>query len=1446
MEVMMKFLNTRSLLITITLLQLLNPTSSLSAMKKPGTKRKRSTEQNAPKKETKHASKQSLFASSYAQAASLASHVTDKVIQYGIINPATMWFDGQSQREQERMVVDSKPGSIAHKCFRKKHGNKKYRRLLKNKPEHHKAFSSQSPLATAVLLGSLMTPNHNTTLNESHNNDSTPNDSSLSLFVKNIPDSAHARVDAYAPEIKTTSLNTSPLNADVAYDITSKPWLDTYALDFGLGYKTANMTILAELIKDPLLQNLPGNILVAVPEFVGIPDQQTKLFLKRNNLDIEAEWKRLLQNVSTEDIKNLIISEGFIQKLEALADRIKEKFETTATQLEAAQNPGLLSFFSSNTPSSLTELGFDEKLDALITFCAHHNAFITTRSTGREDTEELANAGGNASNEIVDAKPADVLRGMGIVVSSYFREKSFGQRALLQDKQLYDVPLMPVLVQRVVAETNGSPFSGCVSYTREPQGDIPGVSISQCTHGHTKGVVDSLVPLDTYVCDQSQCHVIVKNKPTRLAPVTQKNKKFALDFVANNDNMQNSPSLNPEQQWAIAQVLSFIEKAYGKPMDLELSFDHQANTLYLYQARPLVIKRSQELPSYIVDDSNLGTALECTTMSQAGGSLRLITDKNRIIAQQTLDDALHFYLTQRSDNNNFDFDLVVVQKQADATSHAAATFNGIGKPVMTTNDYQQLIQWIQADECKLLADVQNSKIYNLATTPFTENSIAKLSSDGLIKEGLRSYPIAQMLSIPDKTPLPDTINFYAQLQNTDHESSLETLVKMLKGGNQIQAKLALNTILSRLAQQIRIKQQQVTCPDNKFFDCANYLDLSCPLTQTINTICFTQEPAKLALEQLSSLFALALELRTDIISQLGKPPFGLERLLPIAFIETLLFQKPNNEVVDNYSYISILERYHKTVSFIKSKIARTEENGTIHAHLLSNQKLLELTQTGSQVALTDTVENSWVAFLNHAAQYFNEEQQTNLTLMLNDIIELKMIPAWINTRFAAQTKSPSEIFNTLFTEYHQDHDFLARLKHYNDLLGHTNLNTWQEDGQFEQLKNNFDEQILTWFTSAELTQIIKNPEQHPFAYQAAVSTMNTFVETFDQIIKSIKSSSKIDTQVRAQHFKIMLGRYLGLLEQWALLVTAGVIKYHQELPLDKYLNKLKVKFASKEALESELLPSPGFNVNAAALGSSAYYGLSELKTLEDLFTTVHQSLLVVVRSLNRLVEIKEQALPQDFTTICSALDVLNTEVEGIKCRASRTGTTFEKNTISYYYNIPIRFHSMALTLSFEKETNNTILALKFYGDKIYRWQVMELYAQTICTLYGFSLQDAIVNEYGASFTMKIHDSSKANAISDIVKEMIRITFHDYKAIYDDLIPKNPIAVLESLSLLKPNAMNVNANLIIIYTMNAFNQSLQEQVILKTHELIPHYLKSEDKAVLEVASIIMETIEKNNR
>lgn|GEM_PF-5191550 len=1336
---------------------------------------------------------------------SFFSSATDFIIQKALINPALIWFEGLPRSEQERIVLDSSDGSSAHELFKKMYGEYEYKKLvIYQKPTFVHVQEQRSPLASALLLWADVIHNPLLTSGKelvseknSHQTDSTG--------------------------IQPHNGNTAHLcqsRSNYHFDITDKQVLDNRAITQGVGYKTANLDVLQQLCQSPELQNLPNGITVKVPEFVGVSDNHIKNFLKKNNLDISASWKKLIEEVSSDDIKNFVITPDFIQKLEQLADHIQDIFDSAANQVETEK-------------ITLKQLGFDQKLEDLIVLCVKLKAFITTRSTGREDTEELANAGGNASNEIVDASAANVLRGMGTVVSSYFRAKSIGQRALLQDTKLYDVPLMPVLIQRVVSEMDGSSFSGCVSYTREPQGNVPGISISQCTHGHTKGVVDSLVPLDTIICNKTRCHIAIKKKPTRLAPVSNKSKEFALNFVDNNQHRVSAPSLTPVQQKALAQVLEFIERVYGKAMDLELSFDLDNNILYIYQARPLVVKPSDQSPSYIIGDSQLGTALTCTTMSQAGGSLRLINDKNRIIVTPTLDDALNFYLAQRETNNDFDFDLVVVHKQADATSHAAATFNGMSKPVMVTDDYEQLQQWISQHNFQLLADVQKSKLYKIHDTQFKNKTLEQLKAHGLIKDGMCAYPIPHVLSIPEGTPLPTAITLYAELRDEAHEESLESLVEILKCASKDQATLALNTILSRLAKQITIKQQQISCPDNKFFDCIDYLDLNCPLSEIIDMVCFTQPPAQQALEQLNNLFALALELRTDIADQLSCQAYDLKRLFPVALLETLLFQKPNNEIVNSYSYSNVLENYHATISFIKNKVLPLIKNKTISANFLNNREFLALAESGARAAFTENIENKWIIFIAHAAQEFSSEQQETLRNMLTDIINLNMLPAWISTRFASQQGSLQEIVSTLSAEYLQDQFFLKQLKSYKEHLDQTDPTAWQEGSHFEQLRNAFETKIFNWATSLELEQIVKNPDQHPFAYQAAVSIMNTFVGTFDQIIKSIKSTpeTKIDIQERAMNFKIMIGKYLELLERWSTFIPNNIIQYHEEWPLDKYLFELKRILNETIANNSELFPSPEFNVNGAALGSATNLKRSRITTLEDLFTTIHQSLLIITSSLETVISIDEKALPGEFR---KNADLLTAWVDG-ETKSYKTGTTFENQVISYHYNIPLENHSMAVVLIYSKTTSRIDISFQFFGERIKRWQIMNIYAQLTAKIYKLSLKDIKLNENGISFTLSHNSLINPTIISQILIDTVSITYDLYDIAFSEIFNESTTALglveFIVISLQNEDSLTRSSGLLaldrLLHKVWEVDILVQNQITEKLHSAISFLLQHQD-------------------
>ena len=76
------------------------------------------------------------------------------------------------------------------------------------------------------------------------------------------------------------------------------------------------------------------------------------------------------------------------------------------------------------------------------------NLRLMVRSSGKEDTKELANAGGNVSVANVEPSIVPFLTALKAVVISYFGEKSLKQRLLAGDASLFDkVPFTPVVVQ---------------------------------------------------------------------------------------------------------------------------------------------------------------------------------------------------------------------------------------------------------------------------------------------------------------------------------------------------------------------------------------------------------------------------------------------------------------------------------------------------------------------------------------------------------------------------------------------------------------------------------------------------------------------------------------------------------------------------------------------------------------------------------------------------------------------------------------------------------------------------------------------------------------------------------------------------------------------------------------------------------------------------------------
>lgn len=238
-------------------------------------------------------------------------------------------------------------------------------------------------------------------------------------------------------------------------------FLDHYALSVGFGYKAANLELM-----DAQLQNAAKSLSICdvkVPSLKGISHFEMMEFIKSQYSDLEQDWTQFLntfdQNerqqfesatpLNAKDVPIKISPQG-----EALLKEMRRKIENC--------------FTGSNSYSSLLLQQWLQETDP---------QFVIVRSSGKEDSDVAANAGGNKSIPFITPSKQGISDAVGEVIASYFSVKSITQRLQSGDQSVFtEKPFVPVLVQEMIAEPNfagmGSdtldiPRSG-VLFTRQP------------------------------------------------------------------------------------------------------------------------------------------------------------------------------------------------------------------------------------------------------------------------------------------------------------------------------------------------------------------------------------------------------------------------------------------------------------------------------------------------------------------------------------------------------------------------------------------------------------------------------------------------------------------------------------------------------------------------------------------------------------------------------------------------------------------------------------------------------------------------------------------------------------------------------------------------------------------------------------------------------------------
>jgi len=912
----------------------------------------------------------------------------------------------------------------------------------------------------------------------------------------------------------------------------------------GYGYKVANLRELEEIAKEINAYSTANNLSfnVIIPTFAAIPSSKIKIFLKDNGIDLAIEWgnlKKEMGKTKPEQEAAIIkafeakkFPDTFLQSLEKLEKTIKDKFTQISDSKQEAEAVQIFTKYFNNENYDVTKTIKNIESD---------KKRLMVRSTGKEDTQEVANAGGNESVANVEPTCKDVLKAMGIgkkegqlgVVSSYFSKKSFSQRLGIGDQSLFSQePLTPVLIQKMIGEkqggeteTNKIPRVG-VMFTEEAEGGYKtpgkstGITIIQSAYGHNEGVVNGLISVDTYyVTNDGKVYPIIRYKKDRLVPSVN-----GLEKISNPKEIQNVPTLDHHAVLNLKFVANALEKYYGYPMDVEFVYESETNSINIVQARPITYKKNLPDPSFLKNVSQYkDTTLNGITIGAAGGSIRFINEKNQIIVSENLGQSLTTYIDSP---NSKDVQCVITGEMAPATSHEATTFRGEGIPVIYVNDIQPVNNWIDTANFKIVVDPQQEVLINWTNQP--EGSLKVLLNTDKVEKSWTNYPIPRQLSLIDLSKetkklksifspkeifefLSDTSKTEADMKQEYSQINNYKISELLQSIKQEPDKKKAKLSLARTVLQIHKKYFQI---------------------KKMKTLV---DPSLLNL--LDTIFDNIIKLARNVKTAIDKfEPTAPQRLFTIRLFEAALMQDPGmGEIINGYSFAKILKITKQEKKIKKTKPGLSEIS--IQLYKISD------------LAFTQQIKENWESFVTEWQKVAapNEKDikksiKNKFAKLIITLGNLGLIPLWLHTFFATtyQLGKSKETGISLIEEFEAAETFINVIDEKMNTLNTFDVSGFEDPAKLEKSKKAFIDHILTYFKSNQFISDFRSTNN--LGKLAGLKVMATLVDKFDLTIKTLKGSLKFDRKSIVLHEKSMLEEYFELLLQWISLLSLEQIK----------------------------------------------------------------------------------------------------------------------------------------------------------------------------------------------------------------------------------------------------------------------------------------------------------------
>jgi len=1077
------------------------------------------------------------------------------------------------------------------------------------------------------------------------------------------------------------------------------------------GNKHKNLVILRDIV-----QGMPG---VAVPEFLGISTDRVEKFLKEHNPLIFADYEtvcdqlmrdgspgrfsKMVARILPDELSQIPVIGKFFQSA-----HVKQQNMARAIQRLGRIRKNIIACFNEHT------FTFTELEKQFFTRSAQNGTYFMVRSTGIEDSQTVANAGGNVSVAYVKPDVQDISRAMGEVVASYIGEQSMRNRHAGGESLAL---CLPVLIQELIGEQQGGaaqevnvPISG-VAFTTRASLSSPDFSLVEinAAYGHGEGVVANRVCTDCYYLTPSKTrsgnimiYPAIRKKTERLIPDEQ---KPGLKMHKNGDSAMMRSVLNVQQLKHMYEVFKKIEQKYGQPMDIEFvvqggiaqpnqmrstfsltSFQEKhvqesglGYTLFIVQARPAM--HYDMSPSYCMYDN---IAPDCCTVGTGhtivpGAAQALVVERALdIIIANTLDEA-----DQRS--NSATCKAVIVKEWASPLSHAAVNFTGRGIPCLCVQDIQMVARMLQraSSSQQVIIDPQRGCII-----------AAKMPRDTVqkyIMSGWFEHPAEKILSIfsdnpvcaaPYVTPIPQ-------------DGKLVTLLEEFKRSqdNHEQSRL-LDQIVERISARCTLTEQRM-----KFINIVHD-----PLWK--NFVSFQH-----VLQNIFSELRFALDRGAD----------RFEVLFYYKMLEALVYQQNDRgNVVNGFTYTYFLNEL-----FVRQHIYRIMEQ--------RKGAVLFADELGYASCCPDPeLAQHWIACVKELMRLGDNSEYDLKALrsLLADIHEMEGLSLWFATEFyrmvkSSSTKSPADIAQAMISyneEEQQYGEIMQRLKRIKLLVSTLKESCAQPYATYTAVQaiwQQIDTEIISFVADEEMLCSIKCASST--IQWIACDFFAQIIDLIDTSMKTLKMSTAIALHNRMDQFKVMLK---GFSRCCCTLMNAPYYIAKMRSILDDILER------SDD--ESMFQRSNAFSVQAALYSSETTFKRHYPKTAEDMFMLVHQNSLSAIAQWN--AQLLHDSLSGSIllpSELCEILAFIEEKAGAILReydigRPGRIGLNYTESGITVFYNMPLRNHSSTFQVVYDAAQQQCRIEVQFLGESRSRWKQVEILAELSEHLSGLRRDSSIV------------------------------------------------------------------------------------------------------------------------